>query len=398
MSGTAGKALYRKAEPMAGITIERKALQEALSVLGKIVSRKSTIPILSHVRINVNGETSLAATDIEMSAEFRFPAAGGGDKFTLGLPHAQLAAHVRTSKALTVTLSPEGEFKARVNGAAVVQGADPGDFPAFQPPEGDVVAELDCEDLARAIDATLWAVSTDVVRYTLTGILLEAKGKVIHCVTSDGKRLAAYKVQNRTEGNEIRLVVPEKSAKVLQAICRKRPGTVRVQAPGIKDEKGKVQDPTCAYFVGDGWTFRTRLIDGNFPDWEAVMPYGFTEKRGAPSWTLPRTALKEALDAVLPCAPDKNGLAVRFTFLRGTLNLFTRTADVGEAAAEVLGITGQDELVIGLSAPYVLDYLRSLPKGTEEVRFTAKDKTTCTLWTAEGGAKYALMPYNAANL
>ena len=383
---------------MAGITLERKAFQDVLSLLGKIVSRKSTIPILSHVRINVNGETSMFATDMEMSAEFRFPAAGGGDKFTLGLPHAQLAAHVRTSKVPTVTLSPEGEFKARVNGAAVVQGADPVDFPTFQQPEGDVVAELDCADVARGIEAVKWAVSREVTRYSLTGILLEAKKGDIHFVASDGKRLAAFNVPNRIKGPGARIIIPTKAAETLQAICRKRPGTVKVQLPENKTEKGKVEDPVCAFFVGDGWTFRTRLIDGNFPDWEAVMPYGFTEKRGAPSWTLPRTALKEALDAVLPCAPDKNGLAVRFTFLRGTLNLFTRTADVGEAAAEVLGITGQDELVIGLSAPYVLDYLRSLPKGTEEVRFTAKDKTTCTLWTAEGGAKYALMPYNAANL
>jgi DNA polymerase-3 subunit beta len=378
---------------MAGITIERKALQETLSLLGRIVPRRTSIPILSHVRINVNGETSLSATDMEMSAEFRFPGSPDSGKVTLGLPLAQLAAHVRTSKAPAVTFSPEGEFKARVNGAAVVQGADPADFPTAQKPEGDVVAELDCAELARAIEAVEWAVSREVTRYTLTGILLEAKGKTIHCVTSDGKRLAAYEVPNQTEGGQIRLVIPEKSAEVLQAICRKRPGTVKVQAPGTKDE-----DPTCAFFVGDDWTFRTRLIEGNFPDWEAVMPYGFDEKGGAPSWTLPRTALKEALETVLPCAPEKDGCAVKATFLRGTLKLFTRTADVGEAAAEVLGITGQEELVIGLSAPYVLDYLKSLPKGTEEVRFTAKDKASCTLWTAEGGAKYALMPYNVGNL
>ena len=65
---------------------------------------------------------------------------------------------------------------------------------------------------------------------------------------------------------------------------------------------------------------------------------------------------------------------------------------MGEATAEVPGITGGDELVICLSASYVLDFLLRLPKGTETVKFTAEDKASCTLWMAEGGPEYALMP------
>jgi DNA polymerase-3 subunit beta len=129
----------------------------------------------------------------------------------------------------------------------------------------------------------------------------------------------------------------------------------------------------------------SRVIDGHFPDHEAVTPADLPG-----SWTLDRKELADALHAVMPATTEKTR-AVRFTLMAADVELFAKSADVGEARA-VLKAHGTEELTVVLNPDYVLDYLAALPRYVEQVVLQAKARDVAVLWRGPAGHEYVQMP------
>lgn len=366
---------------MATVKVQRKALIAALRVLGSVTPRKTNIPVLNTVKFIANGTLKMHATDLEYGAVACIDRIGGRGDATLALPPARLLPLLRASTGEIVALTTGKDNTVTVDGAQIV-GMDPADFPSI--PDvgaGELLARIDAQELATAYRNTLYASSSEVVRYALTGILLDLdpnpKARKACMVASDGKRLMRWNLLDVTVKKAARLIFPVQSLKALVDLIGKCGNEVQVRTAKDAPERATL----C---MGDEGVF-TRLIDGHFPDYEAVTPFGLPEP-----WGVNRSELLAGLEKMAPALTDKT-MAVRFTFTPGKLALYARTVDVGEARATV-ECDGKGEAQVVLNPDYVADYLRALPKGIERVGVQVKDKTCATLWKSTEHDKYVLMP------
>jgi DNA polymerase-3 subunit beta len=370
---------------MSKITMERKRLRDALALLGAVAPKKTHIPALSHIKLSANGDVTLAATDLEMGAVVRMPCADGSGALEALIPAERLAGYVRGAKGQTVTFEADGN-EVTLDGCTKIVGIDLADFPTLPEAKGEPEAVLSAAELGEAISTVAFAVSREVTRYALTGILLELHGKRASVVASDGKRLAVQRLSPLSRKAKVRMILPEKAACTLAALCAwagpKAQAEVRI--PWIDNPEGKGREATHIHFLVGNAGMYTRLIEGHFPDWKGVIPDHKSE-----GWKFDRRALSEALASVRLATTEKTR-AVRFRLSDGRCELYAKTQDVGDARAEV-ATEGNGEAEIVLNPDYVIDYLKALPKDATKVTMKAAGLGVGTTWHGPKGHAYVLM-------
>jgi DNA polymerase III subunit beta len=379
---------------MTQATVDRAALKSALGVLSRVANPKSRIPVLTQVRLRVNGDVQLAATDLEVSAVVTLPRQGRSKRgeFQALLPAQRLADYVKTSKAETVTFEREDAFKTKLDDAAALVGLGIEDFPTTLGEEGTLLASFNAAEFAQAIHLTKFAASAEVVRYALTGLLIEVKKGKAAIVASDGKRLSAVRLAAKTE-RDFKVIIPFKAAELLERIADQADPIYRVgvratlvkATDGVSGRQSDTETIQQLHFVIGETGLYTRIVEGHFPDWEAVTP---DHKEHVV--TVDRKALIAEIDRVRQACTDKT-LATKFTFGGGKVVLFSKTQDVGEARAE-LPVDGQGELSIVFNPLYVLDFLKAQPKSVERVTLRFRDKNAARLFQGVKGNEYVLMP------
>lgn len=366
---------------MSKLTVDRKAFERALTLCAGVTPRRTNIPAVCNVLIRANGDVRVAATDLEYGTELSIPRKDNGAPFEACLPVPRLLAYVKLHSGEIMTLENVKDHAALVSldaGAKLV-GIDPNDFPSIPDAREESVAELPAPELARAFNEVKEGVSTEVVRYALTGVLVETKvkGNRVRFVASDGKRLASTTLAGAKVKEDARIIVPTKTLYLIARSVRKSKGKVSLLKPDELNVKFRLPEKGLVF---------SRLIEGHFPDYEAVMPSNLDK-----SFKLNRVALIEAVRNVLQWTTDKTK-AVKLTFAGGKLTLWTRTQDVGEGSAEIAA-PGKGEDVEAIFNPdYILDFLRSCVKGTETVTVKLKDRTSAAVFEAAPSFRYVLMP------
>jgi DNA polymerase-3 subunit beta len=365
------------------VKCSRAQLDEAFAIASTVVPQRTTIPAITNVKLTATrdkagGTLELACTDFEFGLRFTIPAAEVKEEGTLVLPAARMSGIVRVSGDETISIESDGNLAhIRMPDASFkVVGIDPADFPTIPTFEDKAAIKVSTEDLGAMIRKTQFAVSTEVVRYALTGQLFEVKGKELRMVASDGKRLAYIKSRSagKQEGQkDVRVIVPTKTMNLLDKVLHEEDEHV---ALNVEDTQIRLKTSRALIF--------SRLIEGHFPDYEAVVPSGLDKKL-----TLAREPFMAAVRKVALMTSEKSR-AVKFNVEKGKLVLFTRTQDVGEAKVEVpLDYKGED-LDIVFNPDYVADYLKVVTD--EMVELHLKDKTSAGVFKAGKDYVYVLMP------
>lgn len=388
---------------MASATVDRKAFLGALVVLKRLTKCRCTIPALACLRITAKGaEVEIAATDLEAFGKFKFRRLAGEGDFVRAIPSDRILQLVRTNKASTLTIEEADVSSATVDGVTL-EGLPIEDYPVIPDAESVVGAVVPAKAFAEGMKAAGFCVSSEVVRYALTGIHLNGgpKGKGLHgvrlaadlnVVTSDGKQLVWQVIHSADVKMKFSTIAPEKTVRAIQGLAEAADPKAKVEVLFKLEGGKKKQEVTGIQFrFGDG-LIGSKIVEGRFPDYQAVVP------KVEGGWVIGRKALLKALADIWPVLTDKT-MAARFTLADGKLEVFSRSQDIGEAKS-VLPVKGTtDSLEVTLNPQYVREYLKALPDGCERVRFLSKAReagkeATATLWLAEGvkGHTYVLMP------
>lgn len=268
-------------------TSPRKDLFDGIAVVGKAVATRSSLPILTHVLLRQDegtGRLRMTATDLEMWIEHTLPtsqetmAITGGGAATA--PARNLADLLGAMPEANVELTSEGgdgeaaagpyALHLRCNRANYkLLGLSPEEFPLLPQVKQDTQFRVKREDLREAIRQTIFAVSSDEARAILTGILLVYKEGKLRCVATDTHRLAVRECETiEGTGNETQVVVPSRAMQeVLRIIGGSDDGEVAVTLSD-NQVQFKVEDEK----TGAGTTLISRLIEGQFPSYERVIP------------------------------------------------------------------------------------------------------------------------------
>lgn len=365
------------------VKCSRGPLYEAFSLAASVVPQRATIPAIMNVRLEAKKEAKestieLACTDLEYGMQYTVPASEVQEEGTLVVPATRMLGILREASDADLSLEADGHLaNVKTSDATFkVVGIDPADFPTVPAFDEKSSLQIETADLGEMIRKTQFAVSSEVVRYALTGQLLEVKGKDVRMVASDGKRLAYIKSRfsGKHEGaKDIRVIVPTKTMNLLDRILTPDEEVVSLN---VEETQLRIKSRRAMVF--------SRLIDGNFPDYEAVIPQDRDKKV-----VFDREPLQAAVRKVALMTTEKTR-AIRLDFAKNRLVLFTRSQDVGEARVEIpLDYKGEDFDVV-FNPDYVLDYLKVVTDQKIELQF--KDKASAGVFKAGKDYVYVLMP------
>lgn len=341
-------------------SVQREHLENELQFLQGIAEKKKTIPILSNILMSASGESlSLVATDLEVSLSTRC-SASVAEEGGVTVSSKKLFEVVRSLPDGEIHMSSEGgewlEVRAGDSFFRLVT-LPVTDFPEVPAADFEGAVELPHATFREMIRRTIFAVTKEDVRYSLNGALLEIGDGVIRMVATDAHRLALIERNDATVGTQVqvRAIIPKKALAEIRDL-------------GEPETMAFTQDDHHLYFRIEHRVLATRVIEGQFPAYEKVVPQG-----NPAIATFSAEGMGAAIRRVSLLASERSR-AVKFTFQEGGVTITSSNPEMGEARESLpVGYSG-DELTVSFNAQYILDFLAV--STTDEVLVELKDDSS----------------------
>jgi len=364
-------------------TVRKFDLLQELTLIQGVVERKTTIPILANVLLHAEGgELRIAATDLETGLKSvcvsKTTVPG-----TITLPAKRLFEIVRALPDKEIKFKRgEANWVAITCGSSRfrIAGLPQEDFPAL--PEAKTnAAAIPADVLAKLIIRTIFAISTEDSKYTLSGALLLLKPGSITMVATDGHRLAHVEKSKELEDirEEIKVLIPKKAMGELVRIISESPdvGTI-----------GFSRDDTHLFFDMGKRLLISRMLTGQFPNYEAVLPRGNDR-----SITISREEITGAIRRVAILS-DERSRTVKLALGNGSLEITASHSDLGEAHETLEVDYNKEDLQVGFNYLYLLDFLSTADE--PEVSFEFKDSESAAQLRVQPSTdynyRYVVMP------
>ena len=369
------------------LAIERAGLLKSLAHVQSVVERRTTIPILSNVKLEAErGGLALTATDMDLSVVERAEAEVSQPGATTAPAHTLYDVVRKLPEGCRVTLERAesgAEMTLRAGRSTFDLPCLPAaDFPALSDEGLDHSFVIPAGDLRRLIDRTRFAISTEETRYYLNGIFLhsteEGAASCLRSVATDGHRLA-----------RVETALPQGAEGMPPVIVpRKTVGEVRKLIDELDAEQTveiAVSSARIRFRIGEA-VLRSRLIDGTFPDYQRVIPSGNDKLLLAPT-----KLLSEAVDRVATISTEK-GRAIKLSVAKDRLTLSAISPDAGRAVEELDVTYASEPLEIGFNARYILDMNSQIEGDEVELAMADAGSPTLVRDPKDSSTLYVLMP------
>ena len=337
------------------LQIDREEFEEALKKAKEATEKKSALPILTNFLLSAEEDRLvIKATDLENYLVLSLKA-DVEEEGSVCVSSRSLADIVRNLSSAVVNLQTEEEKLLITGGRSrfklpTVPTEDFPEFPEVKEGEESINGNL----ILEGINKTEYAIAKEETRIALQGMFMRGHEGKIHFVGSDGHRLALYE----PEGSfPYELLVPRKSLKVIQRLLT-----------GIEDVKvSKSEDGNFAYFSSEGWKLIIRLLEGEYPDYLAVIPKEF-----AAEVLLDVEETSRALKRLSGLSEGKV-FPVKITLSDNLAVLEFMDPEFGEGREELDVDYIGDPFEIGFNGKYILEALDSFDSEKVWFRFTTPD-------------------------
>ena len=360
-------------------TLQREAFLKPLAQVVNVVERRQTLPVLANFLVQVQGgQLSLTGTDLEVELVARAAVDDAQDGETT-IPARKLFEIVRAlPDGSRVTVSQSGDQVTVQAGRSrfTLATLPANDFPSVDEVEATERIGVPEAGLKELIERTAFAMAQQDVRYYLNGLLFDLRDQTLRCVATDGHRLALCEAPlEQTVAAKRQIIVPRKGVTELQRLLE---GGDRA----LELELGR----SHVRVKRDDVTFTSKLIDGRFPDYEAVIPIG-AEKEVK----LDREVLRAALQRAAILSNEKYR-GVRVEVSPGQLKISSHNPEQEEAQEEIEAETRVDNLAIGFNVNYLMDALGALRD--EHVVIALRDANSSALVREASNARcrHVVMP------
>ncbi len=360
------------------LSIARSELLDALTVVSKGLSSRSTLPILSGILVSVSGGTlELQSTDLEVSIRHSVPCLVEQEG-KIVLPGKLLNDIVRSLPEAAVTLETEGEMmmvKCQ-HSSFTMKTLKPSDFPRF--PELAVLQKITLPSalLLALVKKVGKAVSRDETRAVLTGVLVVVDGPSVKMVATDSYRLAVSEVfLDEPASENIEVVVP---GRALDEVTRVATSSEMVSLGTTENQ--------IVFEFGET-VFVTRRIEGTFPNYKQLIP-----KEKNTSVEIVTEELMAAVKRVSLMALHNSPLKVVVSTEDQTLSLSATTQDVGDASEDLMVKAEGEGVEIAFNHAFLLDGLAVTTSDTVTLEVQSALKPGLLRSKGDDEFLYLLMP------
>lgn len=369
------------------LIFEREKLWEAMQIVGSVAASRNTLPILANVLIRAaDDQIQLAATDLEVGIK----SVVQGEVVEPGsitVPAKKLADIVRELPSSTssgelakVKLATLANDRVEIdceNAKFRIVGLADEEFPPL-PEVGDEFFTLGSDVLRSMIQKTSFAVSTEETRHFLNGVYFNVTPDLVRMVATDGKRLAvATQQQEKSAGEkEIGVIIPTKA---VSNIARTFTDDEDVRIALLENQIA---------FAMQNMTLISRLIEGEYPDYQAVMaPAMSNEIKLSVNTEYLFSVIRRVSLLANPKTPS-----IRMEAKDSELNVSASTPELGEAQEMMQVNVEGGNVEIAFNARFVMDVLRNIE--ADEVLFKFRDSLSPVLVTPSEEDNYmcVIMP------
>jgi DNA polymerase III subunit beta len=324
-----------------------------------IISSKNSLPILSNILIEAEknkvtltstdldiGISSVLETEVEEEGAITIPAKRFND-IIKELPDEDVSISTMKNNSMVIKCS-KCFFK--------IIGLPKEEFPKLPEFKDEPSVVIKQSVLKNMITMTRFSMSHDETRYILNGTLFLFKGKKLTMVTTDGKRLSFVKKDTEKDGLSKAIIVPSKTIDELNRILGEE-GDVRI-----------IFSENQVKFDLKNITIISRLIEGDFPNYEQVVPKEPQEKiivqRGQFLDGVKRAALLTTQDSQ----------AVKFEILKNKIVVSKSSPNIGEVREEIDTVYKGHEITVGFNPNYIMDVLKVIPQDEIALEVFGADK------------------------
>jgi len=356
------------------LVVRKNDLLRELQLFQGIVERKNTIPILANVLIEAKGEeVKFLATDLEVGLRSTCAAtvSSGG---SITLPAKKFYEIVKSLPETDVRIAEEkgGVKVAADRFDSRMQTLPREDFPTLPESSGVQATTISRAGLREMVAKTQFAITGEDTRFFLNGALFVLKPTSMSLVATDGHRLALVTVPRTGvpgEPEEIKAILPKKTLGELG----------RLLVDGDDDiwyERGE----NHLFFKVGGRLLISRMIDGQFPAYERVIPKGNDKHL-----EFERDRLANAVKRVALLSNERSR-AVKLQLAKGKVEVTSSSPEIGEAHETLLVDYSGAPMQISFNAQYILDFLTAVP--TDLVALDLKDEVSQAVMHPVGAEGY----------
>jgi DNA polymerase-3 subunit beta len=373
--------------------IQQEDLQKALDVIAGVVPSKTTLPILTCVLMEVaDGRLTLSATNLDVSITTATDKVTIKTEGKVAIPAVKFVPFVRTLRSGSVVISQKGKQIQLVSGKARMteNTMNVDEYPALKELKEKNGLEVEAAILIDMINETSYSVSKDETRPALMGILWEIRSDSLTLVATDAHRLAR-------SGRPMQWDVPgDREMIVDTAGLRHLPRIVG----GLTEEE--IESGNLTIYMGNNQlSFRagptvlhTRLLEGPFPDYNAVIPQDNDKHI-----TLDKADFSQTIRRVSITA-DRITSQIKLGIETGRMELSARGTEGSQSEDEIPVSYDGEALEIGFNFVYLQDILKNIK--SESIQLSLKDSQSAALikpLTEDGdetGVLCLLMPLRLA--
>lgn len=346
-------------------TVNQLELSRALSRVIGIVPTKTTLPVLSNFRLQVEkGYLQITASDLNVTIITRIAVESFSDG-SLTVPSRLFHELVRNLPNIPLDIESDAQYKVHIRcdkGAYRIAGEPDTDYPSLPQDDDKGFLKIDSKQLSRMISKTVFAVSNDPLRVALTGVLMQVSNKEFRMVATDGHRLAKI-VYRQFETSVVEPMDIIVSGKALSEIAKENRDTTTI-----------VFGEHHALFDIGHTKIYSRILEETYPDYERVIPSDNNKTLIAETATL--------IDAFKRVSIFSNAIThqVQLDCAPGRLLITAEDLDGGNTGTETVPVeyTG-DPLNIGYNSTLVLSVLNNVD--TKELKFEFKTPTSAGIVT-----------------
>jgi len=355
------------------LAILRNEFRDAIANVQNIVSTRSTLPMLQYVLLSAKESLlKLTATDLEVGIECVVDCEEVSGEGTVALPCKKLHEVVNNLPDGTVSVSVGDGNVVALNSGVVrykLMGMSPEEFPKFPGVNRENTFAMPQAVLKEMIKKVSFSISMDPNRINITGLLLALVGNQLRLVTTDGRRLSLGSCElENAPGEDSSYIIPRKTVMELERLLGSD-GEVNIF----------LSENQMAFEFGNILVI-SNLIDGNFPNYEQVIPQGYEKEIVAEKG--PFTIATQRAGVM---TTDRYNL-VQYGISTGKMVVTTNCPEVGELRDELDVEYEGDSLDVGFNPQFILDALKAIDE--EKVRIQLKDAQSSGLILPEGSDDY----------
>lgn len=378
------------------LSIQKNELNEAIQNVSKAISSRTTIPILSGIKVDVTFQgVTLTASDTDISIQSYIPAED--DKHNIAqverpgsvvLPAKFFVEIIKKLPSQYIEIEVKDNFQTFLrSGKTDIQmvGLDPEEYPVLPNIEENQVITVNGDLLKTMIKQTVFAISTNETTPILTGLLWNLHDTELKFVATDRHRLASRTAEINVDP-DIRFQNIVISGKTLNELSKIIPDQNTMVDIVVADNQ--------ILFKIDHVLFYSRILDGTFPDTSRIIPTQYKTEL-----VLDTKKLTEAIDrAYLLSREEKTNIVRLQTKEDGTIEISSSSTELGRVTEEieVKEFTGE-ALRIAFNSKYMLDVLKVIECETICIGFTGAMSPIIIKPTEGVNSLHLILPYRTTN-